>query len=943
MIKRLCLLVLVVLGSFCDGHSQIYRPKQRWSELKSPHFRIIYRSGNDSLARASARILESAYPLSSRFTGGTLRNFPVILNDYNDRSNGFVSPILFRSEVEVPPIKGKALNPRTGGWLENVLPHELVHAQHMNVFAAPGMAWVAALFSPDYGRGLNSFAHAGFLEGIAVYHESTYGYHGGRGNQSAFQIQYDTNWLREGTGRRWSLGTGLSPAGASYPLGRHYIGGYMFSDWLIQTYGEHRVKDIIRFHSRWPILGLGLSTWAKTGENPYKMQRRFTQWYDSSRVTFSPKIDNTFKTLAMPGHGSIVRRPLWISNSELVFHGSFYNETAGFFRASIVDDTINKIIKTSTIEDFVYTYDPISNSLVYGVYEKHPFHSHRYTSVLKRYHLATGEQATLNETERGYAPTQNGVTLDMLATYRESSVWMRSEHGRMDSVISLHPNQIVQVMARPQTEPMEYAVVANKNGLQGVWLVKKGKEATMVTDDPIIRFRARSVVDVHWSPDGSSLFLGADGEGSVQVFEYDMDTDRLWHIDLGRPLIMEPSISPDGEHLAFVYLVGQDYQIGLAKVDSLRRSEVGVDLWKGDVSWWNEKQRLGDGLLDASESWRIKKHRDGLVWLRPRLVGPLYSEATSLKTEGYGVALQSADFLQRHAYSASISTSNRQVWYDVSYRNTQFFPGFTVSVTREALSGTLSRGNIVEPTLIEDRGFRLGIPFRWVFAENVEHTLLNIEPEIQFRSLRAIDSEGHPKTGFKSIKTMRAYSSLGYKLERALRDAQPRKGMILYSDIRQDIDTYLDDKAYTHRLGIDAFLPIRAQKNNSMLLRGQYQIQSGPIKFSSSNLHRFQFLNIPFEDESTLLNLQIRYAIPLRYPDRGGFLVPWYLERSYLVLFSNTMSPLSPKNGGHFLEQHRTSFGAEIRFVTGFPNFRIDLGFGIGHEFLRNETTFFIQ
>jgi WD40 repeat protein len=943
MVQRLFLLILLFFGTLGISYSQIYRPKQLWSELKTPHFKIIYRSGSDSLARASARILESAYPLSSRFTGGELKNFPVILNDYNDRSNGFVSPILFRSEVEVPPIKGKALNPRTGGWLENVLPHELVHAQHMNVLPAPGIAWFVGLFSPDYGRGLNTFAHSGFFEGIAVYHESTYGNQGGRGNQSAFQIQYDTNWLREGSGRRWSLGTSLSPAGATHPLGRHYIGGYMFSDWLIQTYGEQTVKDIIRFHSRWPILGFGVSAWAKTGDGPLKMQNRFSVWYDSTRVKTNPPDDLNFKTISIPYQGALVRRPLWINDDELLFHGSFYNQTAGFFRYIVDDDKLKKEIKTSTIEDYIYTYDLNSSSLIYSVYETHPFHSNRYLSVLKEYDLETGKERTIEGTQRSYAPSLIGETLDMLATYKETSVWLRLEEGRRDTVLTIHPNQIIQVMARPKSNPFEYAVIANKNGLQGIWLVKKGEELRILDSEPDIRFHNQSVVDIHWSPDGSTLYLSADGEGAVRLYEYQVSDDRLWFVDLGKRLIWEPAMSPNSKQIAFVYLMGQDYKIGYTDIERLTKSELDKDVWRADLSWWNEHQRLGDGLLDISDTWNSKRHRDGFAWLRPRLVGPFYSEATSLKTEGFGLALQSADFLQRHNYEASVSTSNEQFWYDLSYRNTQFYPGFNLSIRREPLSGTLTRGNIVEPTLIEDKSVRLGIPFNWTFKENVENTLLYLEPEISFRSLRAIDSKGSPQTEFKSIKTLRTYSALGYKLERALRDVQPRRGALVFADTRMDLDTYMAEKAKTLRFGVDNYVPFLASKNNSLLIRAQYQTQSGPVKLSNSNLHRFQFLNIPYQDESTLLNLQLRYAFPLRYPDKGGLLIPWYLERSYVVLFSNTLSPLDPQNGRDFFAQHRTSFGAELRFVTGFPNFRIDLGFGIGHEILRNETTFFIQ
>jgi len=194
-------LFLFLVVTFAS-HAQVYRPSQRWMQMETPHFRVLYNKGQDSLARATGRILESQYLLTSKLTGGKLKRFPVILNDYNDRSNGYVSPILFRTEIEVSPIKGKNLSPRTGGWLETVLPHELVHAQHMNVMPAPGLSWAFSLLSPDIGRGLNTFAHSGFFEGIAVYHESSVGVDGGRGNLSTFLYEFDTNWRNEGTSRR---------------------------------------------------------------------------------------------------------------------------------------------------------------------------------------------------------------------------------------------------------------------------------------------------------------------------------------------------------------------------------------------------------------------------------------------------------------------------------------------------------------------------------------------------------------------------------------------------------------------------------------------------------------------------------------------------------------------------------------------------------------------
>src|SRR5690625_7493047 len=81
----------------------------------------------------SLTILEHEYEDIRGRVGGGLSRFPIIINPENDRSNGFVAPLNFCSEIELSPIIGKTMNPASGGWLEMVLPHELVHALHFSV------------------------------------------------------------------------------------------------------------------------------------------------------------------------------------------------------------------------------------------------------------------------------------------------------------------------------------------------------------------------------------------------------------------------------------------------------------------------------------------------------------------------------------------------------------------------------------------------------------------------------------------------------------------------------------------------------------------------------------------------------------------------------------------------------------------------------------------
>ncbi len=911
-------------------------------QMETPHFRVLYSKGQDSLARATGRILESHYMLTSKLTGGTLNRFPVILNDYNDRSNGYVSPLLFRSEIEVAPIKGKNLSPRTGGWLETVLPHELVHAQHMNVMPAPGLSWAFSLLSPDIGRGLNTFAHSGFLEGIAVYHESSVGIDGGRGNLSTFLYEFDTNWRNENGSKRWGLGTTLSPSGASHPGSRHYMGGYQYTKWLVDTYGEKSIRDIIDFHSRWPFLGFGVANWVKTGDSPLQMKRSFTSWYDSTRIQHALNAHADEISISTGWTGSRMRRPVWMDTETVIFHGSSYNETPGFYRYQTRTKEFKKLLKTSTVEDFVYTYQPVLNELTYSLYEPHPFHENRSVASIHRYSLEGGVVQKVDEVERMHAPSATFSQLDAIGYYRESSVWMRKNDASWDSVLTLHPDLIVQVQQRPHSD--QYAVLANKNGLQAIWFVSLGKEHELKTALPAIRFLNGSVLDIAWSQDGTRLLYTVDRSGGVQLHVYIVDEGRVHHLDSGRPIMIEPSMSPDNRTVAYVYPSGEEYLVGILPYDSFAVKEVPREYWQADVSEHLERDRLGSHLQDLSMNWNSKAYRGGLEWLKPRIASPYVAEADGLLDTRYGVSLQSTELLRKHAYSLDVSTSNDRVWYNFEYRYSGVYPGFIVSAGSEPQFGFLNTGNSIVSTIIDDRSTKISLPFRWLFKQNVETSLIQFRPEIQFRSIKAIDSEsGESLSDPRRVQTLRGYLAYAQDLEQALRDVQPRRGIVVFADARHDLNTYLTERGRALRTGVDLYAPILSSKNQGLQIRAQLLTQGGGLYFGSSGLHRNQFLNTPYLSERNLTNLQLRYAIPLIYPDKGSFLIPWYLESSWLVLFSNTVSPFGGTSGFDPFNESRTSFGIEWRFVTGFPNFRINIGVGVGYEPLRNESVIFVQ
>src|SRR5690606_11562537 len=155
----------------------------------------------------------------------------------------------------------------------------------------------------------------------------------------------------------------------------------------------------------WPFLGFGVSLWAETGDNPIKLKRHFNDWY-KEEIQAKPDSSNsiTMLRLDLPLRGAQARRPVWINESKILFHASAYNETAGFYVYDLDDESTEKIKKTSTIEDFVYTYNPNSSTLLYATYHPHPIHDNRYTSRIHQFSMVSDTELVIENSERMFAP-----------------------------------------------------------------------------------------------------------------------------------------------------------------------------------------------------------------------------------------------------------------------------------------------------------------------------------------------------------------------------------------------------------------------------------------------------------------------------------------------------------------------------------------------------------
>ncbi|HET6528844.1 MAG TPA: hypothetical protein VFG39_08865 [Balneolaceae bacterium] len=961
MIRKTITLLILSFAFCAPCFAQFYPtqyrpPDQNWQYLQTPHFKLVYGEGNYASALQMARILETQYPLAQQLVGGNLENFPVILNDYNDRSNGFVSPLHFRAEIELPPIKGKTLNPQTGNWLWNVGPHELVHALQFSHWGDFNITQLVSLFSPDLARSFHGAIPAGMLEGIATYHETVnVAPDGGRGNLPIFTNWFDATFTSD---LRWSMGQLMQNSANTRPFNRHYIGGYEFTAWLQQEFGPSTTREALNFYVDFPFLGYGVALRHETGLWPGELYNRFEDFHEK-RLEEKPSLPQ-IGHLPIPFEGAEIRRPKWLSDSTLIFHGSFYNARPGFYSYQLNSGEMERLITTGTIGDFQYDLSADHSKMIFSYLEPSTLYDNTYKAELVAYNFETGQKQQLTDDGRMYAPVFRGDGLLALQTRPASSrlVSIETNAGEVtsiDEVLYLPEFEIIAVADNPVSD--RWAVIANKDGMQALWITTLENIKDQLQQAPDISFESGAVYDPVWHPGGEKLLFSSDFSGVHQLYEYDLEDGAIIQITNASFNAFEGAYSRDGGSVAFIKQVENKRLPAILERNRFEGSRIPAGQWVFSEDKISEQPAVPDSILTASESWETGDYSPGLNWLKPRTVLPVFEEVSSRDVYQWGLAFHSNNLLQSQAYSAEITYLEDRLWYDLNYQNKTFYPGFEVSYFSEPSYGAFNvqdpSGKITTYSLLQqERGLALSVPFQFQLNQNVFFTSLFIEPEIRRSQIRFFEmGTGDNQSEFAGAAIANIYGQFNFRLQQNIRDLQPNSGLILYAELEHYLSSdSINFTAYGYNLPISLnqktaltggaftyFSPFR-RLNQSLRVGVEWLTQSGVI-YDNQSLVSNAFSVPVFETSNNLLSFSTRYTIPLFYVDDGGFLVPLYLSNVYLVGFTSTVTDPTFEN---WIKGSRSVFGLGIRARFRLSNLAFDIGVGFGFEPTRGNTEIFI-
>lgn len=963
MVRILFLWVFCVLAAAplkAQMYSTQYRvPGQSWMEVNTERFRLIYPERYENEAYHTLTVLEREYANIQDLVGGGVQHFPFILNPENDRSNGFVSPLNFRSEVEISPIISKSMNPKSGDWLDFVVPHELVHVLHFSE-NPKSFTRLFGLFSPDMRRSVHSAAPLGFLEGVAVQYEShNLMPEAGRGHYSYFRNQFRSMLA---SSNEWSMGQLVQTTDFTPPFNRHYIGGYEFINWLLSSYGENSMKEAIQFHYHYPFLGFGVALRHVTGQWPGNLYDQFSEEKRESeylrREEIGETTDDESKQVPFPATCKRLNRPDWLDEDTLIFFGRSCNRTSGFYMYQLNSGSFDLLKEVSISDEHSYDLSREKNTIAYSRYHRHMLYDNISRGDLHQLNIETGHSERITKSKRLFAPAWTGN--DLLALQTQASemglVRINPESGEILRRYSQpEHSSIVQAAPNPH-DPDITAVIGRVRTVQGIWFENLENKSSILDSEPDIVFQQGSVFDVSWHPTEEKLLFVSDYTGTMNVYEYEVRSKIIHQLTNSRFNAFEASYSPKGNQIAYILQNEDEQTLHILDADDAVRSEIAGEHWQFNRE---TEAKINRPLVDREDEidkseWQPESFSTGFSWLKPRLWLPTYEEINGYHRPG--ITLESVDVMNSQAYSTDLSILAGKFWYNGSYTYKGFYPGFRAELYNDPIFTTFRIGDEENERTVDllqqSRGASFRVPIPLVLESNVRFTSLFVEPQYFVSQIRFLDpdQDSAPISDFGTRHTVGLRTVLNWNIRQFIRDVQPNNGWSFFVEMRHALNRdqftietsdFSIDGNLVKRRGLRAgaitwLSPLR-RWNQSLRLSARVYTQTDVPVFGVLSQYSDHFSENPLAGANNVGLLNTRYTIPVIYPDEGGLLLPVYLSNIYLVLFSQTATDLDRSD---YLSGSRSIFGAGIRSRFRISNLAVDIGISIGWEPSRNNVSY---
>jgi hypothetical protein len=590
--RRLALAILCALVAMLAAEAPAHAvgdPSLRWYTIHTPHFRVTYHSGIEAPAQRVADIAEHVYDEMVAHVGAAPSEVvEIALADSTESANGAAGALpydaihlLITAPEDMSPLGD------VDDWYLELVTHEFTHVLHTdNIHGIP------ALVNAILGKTLapNQTQPRWILEGLGVYHESARTT-GGRLRNSQWDMWMRADVLEDNvapidqisnTVRRW-------PQGNLY-----YLYGSYFTQYVATTYGEDALRRAARDYGGQLIpWGFNRSIRRATGKTYVEM---YPEWIASMKKQYGAqaaavRAKGLREGVRITHSGQTADYPRWVPDNAWPEHkgGLLYfrddgHTRGGLWALDVTRDASGNVTKSDDrhMDQIARTAMPSyasftpAGGVVFSSQDNYK-DVYQFGDLEEMPPRGKSPFALQDGGRKQIAPPSLRADMPdvspdgrrvVFTTNRAGTRLIRIgdlRPGGVENVRILVPSAFLEQAFTPRWSPDGKLVaysVWKTGGYRDIRIVDVGGGSYRdITFDRAVDGAPS------FSADGRYLFFHSDRTGIMNVYAFELATERLFQVTNVINGAYQPAPSPDGKTLVYVGYTHEGFDLYAMPLD----------------------------------------------------------------------------------------------------------------------------------------------------------------------------------------------------------------------------------------------------------------------------------------------------------------------------------------------------------------------------------------
>ncbi len=687
-------LVALVMLAFVLGHATpahaVSDPSLRWYTIETPHFRITYHSGIERVAQHVANVCEGIYDAMRGAVGWTPGEpTEIILSDFSESANGSAGALPYNA-IHLIVTAPEDMSPLgdVDDWFLELVTHEYTHILHTDHIRG-----LPALINAVLGKTLapNQVQPRWILEGLGVYMESARTSAGRLRNS-----QWDMFMRADVLGDNVASLDQLSNTVRRWPQGNlYYLYGSYFTEWIADTYGEDSLRKMADDYGKNIVpWGFNRSIRRATGKTFVEM---YDPWVSSMKIHYEAQAATVRSQGLREGTrithaGQIARYPRWIPKNAwpeyaggLLFYRDDQRSRPGLWALPVQRDARGTLIAVKENEkraehiarvagESVASFEPdggvvfaaqefAKNVFLYGDLERLA------PKQRSSYGTPDGGRSRITSGLRAADPAVSPDGRRVVYTINGSST--RSLHiadltsSGLENSRPLVSSAFMEQAFTPRWSPDGTHVVYSVWKTGGYRDIRYVDVATGSYRD--ITFDRAVDGAPSFSADGRLVYFHSDRTGIMNVYAWEVGTERFWQVTNVITGAYMPEPSPDGKTLAYVGYTTEGFDLFAMPIDETAWTEAPayvdnrpVPATLGTKQWTTKPYSPWRTLIPRRYGVQITEGSFG----RTVIMTGQQSDITGFHT----VIAQSVTELERPELQGSLGYSYARLPFDVGFQ-----------------------------------------------------------------------------------------------------------------------------------------------------------------------------------------------------------------------------------------------------------------------------------